>query len=353
MAKATARHILVDNENTCNELKTQIENGTDFAEVARQHSSCPSGAQGGELGEFGPGQMVREFDEVVFSGELNTVHGPVKTQFGYHVIKLEDIQPAKTQTLEEATTTITSTLRNQESKKLARQLATAAYEGIIGAGSLASYAEANKEQELVETDYFDRSTPPIEIVNDSTFLDKAFNLKAGELSSIVESNRGFFILFAEDIKAPETPPFDQVKEKVTTDFKAQKAAEKADEVAAQLLERIKGGEPMDDVAKEYGLTTADSGFIGRSGQPTSEFPPSLIELVFKLSSSEPFPESAGTVGESYYVYRFKDREVPEIKEDTDLERYEQMLLSAKQQEILGAYLKNLEKKATITRHTSL
>ena len=88
MAKASARHILVDNEDTCNELKTQIENGTDFAEVARQHSTCPSGAQGGELGEFGPGQMVQEFDEVVFSGDLNKVHGPVKTQFGYHLLEI-------------------------------------------------------------------------------------------------------------------------------------------------------------------------------------------------------------------------------------------------------------------------
>ena len=88
MAKATARHILVDDENTCIELKTQIESGTDFADVARQHSTCPSGAQGGELGEFGPGQMVQEFDQVVFSGELNKVHGPVKTQFGYHLLEI-------------------------------------------------------------------------------------------------------------------------------------------------------------------------------------------------------------------------------------------------------------------------
>jgi peptidyl-prolyl cis-trans isomerase C len=88
MAKATARHILVDNEATCNDLKTQIESGTDFGDVAKQHSSCPSGAQGGDLGEFGPGQMVREFDEVVFAGELNKVHGPVKTQFGYHLLEI-------------------------------------------------------------------------------------------------------------------------------------------------------------------------------------------------------------------------------------------------------------------------
>ncbi|MGR8950737.1 MAG: peptidylprolyl isomerase [Gammaproteobacteria bacterium] len=88
MAKATARHILVDNEATCNELKGQIEGGTDFGDVAKAHSTCPSGAQGGDLGEFGPGQMVQEFDEVVFSGELNKVHGPVKTQFGYHLLEI-------------------------------------------------------------------------------------------------------------------------------------------------------------------------------------------------------------------------------------------------------------------------
>ena len=88
MAKATARHILVDNQAKCEELKQTIESGADFGEVARQHSTCPSGRQGGDLGEFGPGQMVKEFDEVVFSGELNTVLGPVRTQFGYHLLEV-------------------------------------------------------------------------------------------------------------------------------------------------------------------------------------------------------------------------------------------------------------------------
>lgn len=88
MATASARHILVDSETECEQLKQEIAAGADFAEMARQHSSCPSGKQGGELGEFGRGQMVREFDEVVFTGELNKVHGPVKTQFGYHLIEI-------------------------------------------------------------------------------------------------------------------------------------------------------------------------------------------------------------------------------------------------------------------------
>ena len=88
MARASARHVLVADETLCESLKTQIEDGADFAAVAAEHSTCPSGKQGGALGEFGPGQMVAEFDQVVFSGEVNQVHGPVKTQFGYHLIEI-------------------------------------------------------------------------------------------------------------------------------------------------------------------------------------------------------------------------------------------------------------------------
>ena len=88
MASAAARHILVASEADCLTLKKQIEEGGDFAELAKQHSKCPSGAEGGNLGTFGPGQMVREFDEVVFSAPVGEVQGPVKTQFGYHLVEV-------------------------------------------------------------------------------------------------------------------------------------------------------------------------------------------------------------------------------------------------------------------------
>jgi len=88
MAKATARHILVDSEEQCRELKEQIEAGADFAGLAKAHSSCPSGKQGGTLGEFGPGMMVKEFDDVVFSADVNAVQGPVRTRFGYHLLEV-------------------------------------------------------------------------------------------------------------------------------------------------------------------------------------------------------------------------------------------------------------------------
>ncbi len=88
MAKAAASHILVKTEEECSNIKKQIEEGSDFTQMAKEHSQCPSGQKGGELGEFSPGQMVKEFDQVVFRDEVGKVHGPVKTQFGYHLIKI-------------------------------------------------------------------------------------------------------------------------------------------------------------------------------------------------------------------------------------------------------------------------
>ena len=87
MAVACACHILVKTKAEAEKLKTKLDNGADFGTLARKHSNCPSGKKGGELGEFRPGQMVKAFDQVVFKKEILKVHGPVKTQFGYHLIK--------------------------------------------------------------------------------------------------------------------------------------------------------------------------------------------------------------------------------------------------------------------------
>lgn len=88
MKKASARHILVKTKEQCDKLKTEIEKGADFAEMAKKHSLCPSGKKGGDLGEFRQGAMVAEFDKAVFSGEVQKVLGPVQTQFGFHLIEV-------------------------------------------------------------------------------------------------------------------------------------------------------------------------------------------------------------------------------------------------------------------------
>lgn len=89
MAKASARHILVETEKLCKKLKKEIKDGDiTFEKAAKKHSKCPSGRDGGDLGSFNEGDMVPEFDKVVFNEAVNVVHGPVQTQFGYHLLEV-------------------------------------------------------------------------------------------------------------------------------------------------------------------------------------------------------------------------------------------------------------------------
>ncbi len=87
MATACARHILVKTKDEAEKIKQQLAKGKDFGTLAKKHSLCPSKKQGGNLGEFGPGQMVKAFDNVVFKKPVLTVHGPIKTKFGFHLIE--------------------------------------------------------------------------------------------------------------------------------------------------------------------------------------------------------------------------------------------------------------------------
>ncbi|TLU64172.1 peptidylprolyl isomerase [Thalassotalea litorea] len=87
MATASARHILVSDKFLADKLKKRLEQGEDFGQLAKKYSTCPSGKRGGDLGEFRKGQMVKAFDDVVFKKEVLKIHGPVKTQFGFHLIQ--------------------------------------------------------------------------------------------------------------------------------------------------------------------------------------------------------------------------------------------------------------------------
>jgi peptidyl-prolyl cis-trans isomerase C len=88
MAKAMARHILVKTEAEAAQLKARIAKGEAFDVLARKFSTCPSGKRGGDLGEVRPGQMVKAIDQVIFKKPLREVHGPVKSQFGYHLVQV-------------------------------------------------------------------------------------------------------------------------------------------------------------------------------------------------------------------------------------------------------------------------
>ncbi len=115
---AQAKHILMDSEDTLQNIKNDIESGAvSFEDAAKEHSTCPSGQKGGDLGEFSRGQMVKEFEDATFAAEIGTVVGPVKTQFGYHLIKVEKINEPACASYEEAQQTIKNALLQEKQQE--------------------------------------------------------------------------------------------------------------------------------------------------------------------------------------------------------------------------------------------
>ncbi len=366
--KRHARHILLratpeESEEThqkqlarAEEVLAKAQSGEDFAGLAQQYSEGPTSVAGGDLGFFTRGQMVKPFDDAVFSMEPGQVSEVVKTDFGYHIIKLEEIQLGGVKSLDDARAEIVAQLQLEQARPLAFQMANEAYEKIIGAGSLAAYLQQQPEAQLVETGFFKRSDPPSGVTADPTFLDTAFSLQEKELSSILETGDGYVIISAVATKDPEVPSLEAIRDEVEQDFRAQKAAEMAEEVATKVISEAQlDGSGFEEALAARGLTLESSEkLLKNDPDPQSSFPQSLVPEAFRLSQSAPVSAQPGLVDNSYYVYRFDQRTPPETPlSDEDRARYEELLVQFKQQRILDAWLKNRQATADIRIHKSL
>lgn len=338
------------------DILEQAKAGEDFSALAKQYSEGPSGPNGGDLGLFSRGQMVKPFEDAVFSLQAGEISDVVQTDFGYHIILLEEVQDAKIRSLDEVREEIVSALKMEQARPLAFQIANEAYEKIIGAGSLDAYLSANPDAQVINTEFFSQSTPPAGMTAEPQFLERAFLLKENELSSIVETAMGYAIISATAIKAPEVPELAAIKEKVREDYKTEKAGEAAREAAENLISELKDGKSsFDERAQAAGLEVRQSGLLTKAGTAQDgDFPPALIQSVFRLSANAPLPEEPELIGTDYYVYKFTERKPPEsaISED-DRKRYSEMLLQFKQQQIVDGWVKNQQAVADIFVHKSL
>ncbi|NNF46678.1 MAG: hypothetical protein HKN69_07890 [Desulfofustis sp.] len=338
------------------EILEKAISGADFGELASQHSEGPTAATGGDLGFFTKGQMVEAFNDAVFSMDSGEISEVVKTDFGYHIIKLEEIQLGGVTPIENAKERIISALQLEQAKPMAFQLANSAYEEIIGAGSLASYLDQEADARLVETDYFTRSNPPAGVVSEPAFLDRAFELQENELSSIIETGEGYVIITAQAIMDPQTPALSEVRDRVEQDFRTEKAADAAKADAEQLIAATaEEGSSFDQAVQDRGLAILESGpMLKNDPDHSSDFPPALVSDAFRLTRSAPVTSEPGVVDNSYFVYRFDQRKPPEITmSDAERERYKELLLQFKQQNILDAWLRNRQAEADIRIHKSL
>lgn len=363
-----ARHILLkagsaDSDETHQQQKAKAEevlakarSGEDFAQLAQQFSEGPSAAAGGDLGFFTENQMVKPFNDAVFGMETGQISDVVKTDFGYHIIKLEEIQPAGTTPYEAAQTEIKEKLQLEQAKPMAFQLVNDAYEAIIGAGSLDKYLETDGDASTVDTEFFSRSAPPEGVTADPAFLEKAFVLNENELSSIVETGDGYVIISATAVQEPLVPALADVREQVETDYRSEKAADQARADAEQMIADIgTDASKFADAAGAKGLSVEESGMLMKNDpEPKSSFPQTLVADAFSLTAAAPVSQTPGQVGPDYYVFRLNERKPPQTAlSEEERTRYREMLLQFKQQRVLDAWLRNRQASADISIHKSL
>jgi peptidyl-prolyl cis-trans isomerase D len=371
-----ARHILFktaegDSEAVRAEQKKKAEEvlqlarneGSDFSVLAKEYSEGPTKERGGDLGFFPGGRMVPSFDKAVSSLQPGEISDVVETQFGYHIIKLEEIRPASVRTFEQVKDNLAVTLKKQKAKTLTFQRVTKAYEGIMRSGSLEKYSQEDDNDNAAEihtSDYFARTDLPEGMIKDPKFLDVAFSLKQGELSSIVEIGEGYAILFVDDIQQPELPELDAVRDQVVADYTKEKSQELAAKAADDLLAASKEQSGLEQAvqagqtAQENNPEVTVTDFFQRSAQGKDLPPNQLIQESFKMPWKQKLAQTPVQVGTSYYLFEVAERRAGAKKVDVAKrnEAREKLLASARK-ELVSSWVAAFQSRSTIATNESL
>ena len=325
------------------------KDGQDFAELAKQYSEGPTKDTGGLLGAFRKEAMVKPFSDKAFSMKEGEISDPVRTQFGWHIIKVEKINEASTLPKGKAEEQIRQKLLKERSKLSAWDDAESVYETIFDGDDLEQVA---KDQGLVfrTTDFFSQNEPPEDIINARAFAAAAFDLSVMQISEIQDFEDGFYILQVTEKKVPEIPELNLVEEKVKADLVKKKQGEKAKDEATLFLDTLKSGKTMAEAGMEFDVTSKASGFIKRNDPlPDIGYESSVSRAAFQLSEKEPLPEAPISGQKGYFVIQFQGKKMPELSAfDEEKTKTKDGLLQLKKQRAFDAWLAQVKEESDIT-----
>jgi peptidyl-prolyl cis-trans isomerase D len=337
------------------EVAVQAREGADFAELARAHSEGPSAERGGDLGTFTRERMVAPFSEAAFSMSAGEISDPVRTRFGWHVIKVEAVNEAATTSLEEARDDIVETLKAESAKELAFDAAETFVGQIYEGDALEAVAET-QGMAPQETEFFTRAQGPAGMANAAAFASAAFSLEEGEISEARELPDGYYVIQVIGKEPAEIAPFAEVAERARADLLRRRREEKAREAAQAFLTRLKeggleaaeteSGAPGESAASgetsAAGDSDADQETPAGGGNSDGEAPAAdsetgasafeetgffareepipgigrereIARAAFQLTAEEPLPEAPLKGRTGYYVVRLKERKRPDME----------------------------------------
>ena len=361
--KVKARHILLKVGKTdspekvaavkkrADELLQKIKKGEDFAKLAQKVSEDPGSAEkGGDLGYFKKGDMVKPFEEAAFALKPGEVGGPVKSSFGFHIIKVDDVKEAYTKTFDEVKGTLEKELKLEAAKKLARDEAHRAYNRLFKSKDLAGFAKQNGPK-LETTDYFTSGTGPEDAAQKNAFSDSAFSAGAGELAPIFALGQKYVLLKVEGKKPSRVPPVAEVTAAIKKILVQEKKTELAKVQAEKVLANLKSGKTdWAATAKEYQQEIKATKEFGRRGEFIPEIGASqaVKEAAFSLSEKKPYPDKVFNTDKGILIIRFKSLTVPGDEEfGKQKDRLQKQMAQMKKEELFNHFLESLKAKAEI------
>jgi peptidyl-prolyl cis-trans isomerase D len=350
-----ASHILLKTEGKdeaavkakAEELLKQARAGADFADLARKNSEDEASAKnGGDLDYFGKGRMVPEFDAAVFSMQPGQISDLVKTQYGYHIIKLVDKKAATTRPLAEVRQQLNDQLAYQRAQAQAADLAQNLEKQIKKPSDLDSAA---KSQGLAvqESGFFARDEPILGLGPAPEAANKAFDMKPNDVAGPLRASRGFVFETLVAKQDPRDAKLDEVKDRVREEVIKQKARNASTAKAAEIAAKLKGASDFEKAAKAAGVEAKTTDLIAQDAPiPDLGNAPAVTDAAFTLAAgavSGPIATDNGTA----VIKVLEKKSVTPEEWTSSKDRFREELLTDRRNRFFSAYMVKAKQKMKI------
>jgi len=291
-------------------LKQANKKGANFEELAKKYSEDPGTKdKGGDLGWITQGQTVPEFEKVAFSLPKGSISDLVKTQYGFHIIKVLDKETAHTKTFDEVKDSIRAPLMLAKADKQGADIADKLSAAIRQSNKI-SIDDLAKQFHLTvgETRPVSATEPILELGNSKEVKDAIFGQRPDELSLPIHTDRGYLIVAVRGVLPAHQGTLDEVRDRVIADLKQQKSTDIARQKADDLEKRLKSGEKFDTAAKALGLDPKTSDLFARNGSISGAASGKQLSAAFQMKSGDVGPPL--NLGASWFVYRVAEKQEP-------------------------------------------
>jgi len=350
-----ASHILLKTEGKddatvkakAEDLLKKAKGGADFAELAKANSEDESNAKnGGDLDFFGRGRMVPEFDQVAFQMQPGQISDVVKTQYGYHIIKLTDKKAAATRPIDEVRQQLSDQLSYERAQTQAQQIATEIEKEIKKPADLDRVAKA-RGLNVLESGFFAREEPIMGLGPAPEAAARAFDMKQDEVAGPLRASRGVIFQTMTAKQDPYVPKVDEVKDRVRDEVLKQKARDVSKQKAAEIAAKLKGAPDFEKAAKAAGVEAKTTDLIA-AGAPIPDLgvAPAVEEAAFKLpvgAVSDPIATDNG----SAVIKVLEKKEVTADEWTSSKDRFREEMLTDRRNRFFTAYMGKAKQKMKI------